>query len=370
MGRFRSHISDIGSDVSRERLQLTSDVSGAKIAAVGIRKHFYAGGRWLLVLDDVSMAARDGEFVSIIGPSGCGKSTLFNVLAGLESIDAGAVKNFQIEERELERRRRRSSSALRTLAGFIPPVALLALGLLAWQIIATMKNVPDYLLPTPTLIWQTTINEHDLLLTNTWPTLKIVVFGFLIAFALGFLLAVAINDSPLLERALYPIIIASQTIPLIALAPILVVLLGFTILPKLIVVALICFFPIAVNTVDGFKSVDPDQINLLRTLGAGRWRLFRDVQFPTALPYLFSGTKVAATFSVIGAIFGEWVGSSEGLGYVMIQKSAQLDTAALFSAVLILAIIGITLFAVVALAERLLLPWYHTEKKRDALSRR
>lgn len=280
------------------------------------------------------------------------------------------VDEIPVDVHELERRRRRQNHVVWKIVGFIPPVLLIAIGILAWQIIATARNVPDYLLPKPSLIWQTTIDEHDLLIANTWPTLKIAVFGFLISLGLGMVLAIAINYSPQLERAVYPIIIASQTIPLIALAPILVVLLGFTILPKLIVVALICFFPIAVNTVDGFKSVDPDQINLLRTLGAGRWRLFRDVQFPTALPYLFSGTKVAATFSVIGAIFGEWVGSSEGLGYVMIQKESQLDTAALFSAMLILSIMGITIFAVVTVAERLLMPWYHTEKKRNALNRK
>jgi ABC-type nitrate/sulfonate/bicarbonate transport system permease component len=279
------------------------------------------------------------------------------------------VEDLHAELRELERRRRRSNRIVWRLVGYIPPIVLLALGVLAWQVIATIKNVPDYLLPKPSLIWQTTIDERDLLLTNTWPTLRIVVFGFLISLSLGVVLAIAINYSTLLERAVYPIIIASQTIPLIALAPILVVLLGFTITPKLIVVFLICFFPIVVNTVDGFKSVDPDQINLLRTLGAGRWRLFRDVQFPTALPYLFSGTKVAATFSVIGAVFGELVGSDEGLAHLMIQKEAQLDTAALFSAMLILSLMGIMMFVAVAIAERLLMPWYHTEKKRNALSR-
>jgi len=279
------------------------------------------------------------------------------------------AEDMHAEVRELERRRRSSNRIFWRLVGYLPPIVLLGLGVLAWQVIATIQNVPDYLLPKPSLIWQTTIDERDLLLTNTWPTLRIVVFGFLISLSLGIVLAIAINYSTLLERAVYPILIASQTIPLIALAPILVVLLGFSVTPKLIVVFLICFFPIVVNTVDGFKSVDPDQINLLRTLGAGRWRLFRDVQFPTALPYLFSGTKVAATFSVIGAVFGELVGSDEGLAHLMIQKEAQLDTAALFSAMLILSLMGIMMFVAVAIAERLLMPWYHTEKKRNALNR-
>jgi ABC-type nitrate/sulfonate/bicarbonate transport system permease component len=167
--------------------------------------------------------------------------------------------------------------------------------------------------------------------------------------------------------ALYPIVIASQTVPVIALAPVLVLLLGYTALPKLIITALICFFPITVNAVDGFKSVDPDLLRLMRTLGANRWRLFRDVEWPSALPAVFSGAKVAITFSVIGAIFGERVGSSEGLSYLMIQQQAQFQTAAMFATIAVLFLMGLCLFGLVALAERLLLPWHSTTVHHDAL---
>ncbi len=269
---------------------------------------------------------------------------------------------------QLERRRRREQSVLRRASRYLPPLLLLALGLVLWQVLTVMLKVPDYLLPGPVAIWQASIDQRDLLLANTIPTFKIAVLGFLLALVLALVLAIGIHYSRLLQRAVYPIIIASQTVPIIALAPVLVVLLGFTILPKLIVVCLFCFFPIVVNTVDGFKSVDPDLINLMRTLGAGKVRLFRDVEFPTALPYLFSGAKVAATYSVIGAVFGEWVGSSEGLGYVMIQKMSQFDTAIIFSAMVILSLIGIGLFLVIAVSERLLMPWYHDDRKRNALT--
>lgn len=252
---------------------------------------------------------------------------------------------------------------------YLPSLALLALGVAVWQFGVTVGHVPEYLLPAPSAIWHAGVAERDLLLSNAVPTFEIAVAGFGLALALGVLLAVAIHHSRLVELTLYPIVIASQTVPVIALAPILVVVLGFTVLPKLIVVCLICLFPVVVNTVDGFKSVDPDLLNLMRTLGAGRLRLFRDVEWPTALPYLFSGAKVAATFSVVGALFGEWVGSSEGLGYLMQQKMAQLDTAIIFSAMVILSLIGIGLFALIAAAERLLLPWYHDERKRDAVQR-
>lgn len=255
-------------------------------------------------------------------------------------------------------------------ARFLPPLLLLLLLGVLWQLWTVTQRVPDFLLPGPVAIWQATWLQHDLLLNNTLPTLEIAVFGFVFALALGFFLAVAIRFSHALELILYPIVIASQTVPVVALAPILVVLLGFTVLPKLIVVCLICFFPIVVNTVDGFRGVDRDLINMMRTLGASRWRLFRDVELPSALPYLFSGAKVAVTFSVVGALFGEWVGSSEGLGWLMIQEQAQLDTAMIFSAIAMLILMGVGLFVLVVLAERLLLPWHRPETDSDALIHR
>jgi ABC-type nitrate/sulfonate/bicarbonate transport system permease component len=230
-----------------------------------------------------------------------------------------------------------------------------------WQLIIVIERVPDFLLPGPAEIWQSGVAERDVLLSNALPTAETAVIGFIVALAVGFVLAVLIHRSRVLELALYPIVIASQTVPVLALAPILVVIFGFTLLPKLIVVALVCFFPITVNTVDGLKSVDPDLIDMMRTLGAGRARLFRDVELPSALPYLFSGAKVAVTFSVIGALFGEWVGSFEGLGYLMTQQRSQFDTGGLFAAMALLTMIGVVLFLVVALLERLLLPWYRND---------
>jgi ABC-type nitrate/sulfonate/bicarbonate transport system permease component len=261
-------------------------------------------------------------------------------------------------------------SLLRRLARYLPALALVVGTLALWQLVVTLGRVPAFLLPGPDTIWRTAVSEHDLILTNALPTLQIAVLGFGLALGGGVLLAVAIHLSRTLARALYPIIIAFQTVPVVALAPILVVLLGFTMLPKLIIVALICIFPIIVNTVDGLRSVDPDLINLMRTLGAGRWSRLRHVEFPSALPYLFSGAKVAVTFSVVGALFGEWVGSFQGLGYLMIQQKAQFDTAGLFATMAVLSLIGIGLFVTVAAAERLLLPWYHTRDRRAPLSGR
>jgi putative hydroxymethylpyrimidine transport system permease protein len=155
----------------------------------------------------------------------------------------------------------------------------------------------------------------------------------------------------------YPLLIGSQTIPIVVLAPILVILLGYGILPKLVIVALICFFPIVVNGLDGLRAVDDDFIHMMRTLDATRWGIFRRIEFPAALPAIFSGMRIAATFASIGAVFGEWSGASAGLGFVMLAATPNLQTARIFAAILILTIIALALFALVSLLERLLVPW-------------
>jgi ABC-type nitrate/sulfonate/bicarbonate transport system permease component len=144
---------------------------------------------------------------------------------------------------------------------------------------------------------------------------------------------------------------------------------GYGLLPKVIVVALICFFPIVVNTVDGLRSVDPDLVNLMRSMGASRRQLFTKAQLPSALPYLFSGTKVGIAVSVIGAVIGEWVGASAGLGYFMVRSASQFQTSRVFAAVVVLSIMGVALFALAAYAERRLLPWHH-EKRRGGVGGR
>jgi len=245
---------------------------------------------------------------------------------------------------------------------YLPSAALLVIAGLAWQWIVTARHIPSFILPGPVDIAQTAWRLRSLLLTNALPTTEIAVLGFLVALAAGVLLAIAIHLSRVVELALYPLIIASQAIPVLALAPIMLLVLGFTIGPKLIIVALICFFPITVNTVDGLRAVDPDLIRMMRSLGAHRLTILREAELPGALPYLFSGAKVAVTFSVIGALYSEYVGSTEGLGYLMTQLQNQFETGALFGAMALLTAIGVALFAAVTLAERLLIPWHRDER--------
>lgn len=251
----------------------------------------------------------------------------------------------------------------RSLLGWLIPLALLALLIAAWEIIVRVNDVPGWFLPPPSEIVQETVDSWRLLWEHTQTTLTEVILGYLIALVIGISAALAIASSRIAERTVYPVIVASQAIPIIALAPILLIWFGFGLTPKVIVVVLLCFFPIAVNMADGLRSADSDAINLLRSLGASRWQIMRYVQIPSSLPYLISGARVAAAFSVIGAIVGEWVGSSSGLGYLMTRAASQFLTARLFAAVLISAVIGIAMFALVGFVGRRLVPWETNDER-------
>ncbi len=243
-----------------------------------------------------------------------------------------------------------------------PPLLLLVLVVAAWEAAARLGWVEDYLLPAPSEVARALVEDRDILLPDAWVTAQEVLLGFALALAAGVAVAVLLHLSPMLRRALYPIVVASQAVPVIVIAPILVIWFGFGMGPKLMVIALICFFPVAVNTLDGLRAVDRDQVRMLRTLGAGRWDLFRRLELPSALPYLFSGAKVAVAVAVIGAVFGELVGSDAGLGHTIQVGTAQLLTARVFAAVLLLAAMAIALFALVSAVERRAVPWAHGER--------
>jgi NitT/TauT family transport system permease protein/putative hydroxymethylpyrimidine transport system permease protein len=246
---------------------------------------------------------------------------------------------------------------------YLLPAAVLALLIGAWQLaassgaLASVLGLEDFLVPSPSQIASTLWEDRSLLADNAWVTLREVLLGFGLAAACGLAFAAALHLSETLRRAFYPLIVASQTVPIIAIAPILVVWFGFGIGPKLAIIALICFFPITVNTLDGLRSVDPDAVKMMRSLDAGRWSILRRVEAPTALPYAFSGAKIAAAVAVIGAVFGEWSGSSSGLGYLMQIDNARLDTPRLWASVLLLSLIAMALFAALALLERKVVRW-------------
>ncbi len=246
---------------------------------------------------------------------------------------------------------------------YLLPAAVLVALVGAWQLatstglLANVLNLQDFLVPSPSEIAKTLWEDHSLLADNAWVTLKEILLGFGCALVAGLAFAVGLHLSETLRRAFYPLIVASQTIPIIAVAPILVVWFGFGIGPKLAIIALICFFPITVNTLDGLRSVDPDAVKMMRTLDASRWAILRRVESPTALPYAFSGAKIAVAVAVIGAVFGEWAGSSSGLGYLMQLDNAALNTPRLWASVTVLSAMAILLFALLALLERKVVTW-------------
>lgn len=245
---------------------------------------------------------------------------------------------------------------------WVAPLVLLALGAGIWEATARFAGIENYLLPAPSEVAEALVDDRGLLLSDTWVTAQEVLFGFTLAVALAVTIAVLLHLSPLLRRTVYPLVVATQAVPVMVIAPILVIWFGFGIVPKLIVIALICFFPIVVNTLDGLRSVDRAQAKMLRTLNASRADIFRHLELPACLPYLFSGAKIAVAVAVIGAVFGELVGSDAGLGHAIQVGTAQLLTARVFACVLILSFMAIALFWLLSALERWAVPWEGKER--------
>ncbi len=242
--------------------------------------------------------------------------------------------------------------------------ALVLVGLIgAWEIAAQVDllaealNLQPYLVPAPSAIAESLFSDRALLAADALVTLIEVAAGFGLACACGFAIACLMHLSPLARDALYPLIVASQTIPIIVIAPIAVVWFGFGIGPKLVIIAIVCFFPIAVNTLDGLASVDPAQRKMMRTLDAGRRRIFLRLELPAAAPGFFTGAKISVAVAVIGAVFGEWAGATEGLGHLINTASSQYLTDRTFAAVFVLAVIAIALYGALAALERRLVGW-------------
>jgi putative hydroxymethylpyrimidine transport system permease protein len=238
-----------------------------------------------------------------------------------------------------------------------PPLALLAAAVGLWELAVRAAGTPDYLFPAPSAVASSLGGDAGLLVRATATTVREIVLGYLLALAVALTIAVVLHLSSALRRALLPILVLSQTVPTVLLAPILAILLGYGLEPKLVVVAVVCFFPIVVNAVDGLRSADSELVRMMRTLHGGRLAVFRRVELPGALPAIFSGARIAATYAAVGAVFAEWAGSSSGLGFVILQAQPALDTARIFAAVLILSALALALYALVTLAERLLVPW-------------
>lgn len=247
----------------------------------------------------------------------------------------------------------------RWLAPLLALAALIGLWQLAASsgLMADLLNVDSFLAPSPAEVTSALWEDRSLLAENAWVTMQEIVLGFLIGLAVGLAFGFLLRPFETLRLSFYPLIVASQAIPILVFAPILVVWFGFGIVPKLIIVALVCFFPIAVATADGLRSVDPEATKMMRTLDASRGQLLWRLEAPSALPFTFSGAKIAVTFAPIAAIFGEWVGANSGLGVLIREDSARLATDRMFAAAFILTAFAVALYGLLALAERRVVTW-------------
>ncbi|GAC1613358.1 MAG: ABC transporter permease [Ktedonobacteraceae bacterium] len=247
---------------------------------------------------------------------------------------------------------------LRSLAGYGPAFVLSVTLLVLWELYVRTGQISSEVLPTPTAIVQALIDNWSVIYDNTVQTLLETVLGMLAATLLGLGLAVMLDMSSWMRRAIYPLLVTSQTIPIIALAPLLLIWLGFGLEPKIIVVTLYCFFPIVVACADGLAGAEPEMLNLLRSMRASRWQILWLVRLPGAMPAFFSGLRIAATYSVTGAIVGEFVGAEKGLGIYMQREANAFGTVQVFAAILVTAVLSLLFFGLISLIERIALPWY------------
>ena len=230
-------------------------------------------------------------------------------------------------------------------------------GLAGWQALARLGGIDPLILPAPTDVARSLWEDRGLLAPDLATTTWEVLLGLLAAVAAGVAIALAMHLWPVARRALRPLVIGSQAVPVPVIAPLVVLVLGFGLAPKILLIALVCFFPVAINLYDGPRAADPDARKLLRSLDATRWQTLRMLEAPSALPAAFTGVRVAAAVAVIGAVFAEWAGSDAGLGHALLTANGQLLTARAFAATALLIALAIALYGAVALLERRVVDW-------------
>lgn len=252
------------------------------------------------------------------------------------------------------------------IKGVAAPLLLMGAILAAWEILVRVMAIPNYVLPTPSQIAVEIVFDHNIIFRQLQVTLFEIMCGYILSGVVGICLSILIVYSAAFRRGVLPLIVASQTIPVIAMAPLLVIWFGYNSVPRIIITALVAFFPLTISFVTGLQAIEPEFINFFRSLNATKPQIFFKLRLPAALPNIFGGLKVATTLAVIGATIGEWVGASAGLGYLMAQDTAQLNTTRVFAALVVLGVFGMTFFAIVGLIERWRMPWVY---ERSLLAR-
>ncbi|MFP4021175.1 MAG: ABC transporter permease [Halanaerobium sp.] len=248
---------------------------------------------------------------------------------------------------------------------YLPVIIFFILSLILWEIMIQLLNVESWILPAPTAIFAEILRTRSLLLEHSLRTLYESIFGLGISAVSGILVGTVIFNFKILERTLYPLMVISQTVPIVVLIPLFVIWFGFGLLPKILIVILACFFPVAVNTVDGLNTADQDKIDLLKAMGASKWQTFTKVRIPTALPMIFSGLRISATYSVMAAVVAEWMGSDIGLGVFIVRSSNSYLTARVFAGIVLVSLFSIILFQSISLLEKFLIPWSNNDKEEN-----
>lgn len=245
----------------------------------------------------------------------------------------------------------------------IPSLVAIAALLLTWQLVCMSGLIPSYMLPSPVDVLRAFVDELPLLWENSLITLQEAFIGLALGVGVGFLAAVLMDSFDVLYKAFYPLLIITQTIPSVAIAPLLVLWFGYEMTPKIVLIVISTFFPVTVGLLDGFRSADRDAIGLLRSMGADRLRIFRYIKFPTALPQLFSGLRIAAAYSVVGAVISEWLGGFGGLGVYMTRVKKAFAFDKMFAVIFLISAISLALMALVELAEKKCMPYRYLDKK-------
>ncbi len=253
-------------------------------------------------------------------------------------------------------------SAIR-LREVVTAIATLTVVTVLWEVVVRLFQIPSFLIPAPSAIWQEFASRVELYANHTWITLYETLLGFLLAVVLGILAAIAIVYSRVLQSVVYPVILILQIVPKVAIAPLLLIWVGYGLQSKAVIALLVAFFPVVVSTATGMRAADPELLDLVKVLKGSRWQEFVKIRFPYSLPFIFSGLKVAITLAVIGAIIGEFVGGNEGLGYLIVIANAELKTAMSFSSFILLSVMGLVLFGLIVVLERLMVQWGVTEEE-------
>ena len=245
----------------------------------------------------------------------------------------------------------------------LPSIIAVAALLLVWQLICFLELLPPYMLPSPFKVMQAFMADFPLLWEHSLITLQEAFIGLFLGVCIAFLAAILMDEFDILYKAFYPLLIITQTIPSVAIAPLLVLWFGYEMTPKIVLIVISTFFPVTVGLLDGFRSADKDALGLLRSMGANRLHIFRYLKFPSALPQLFSGLRIAAAYSVVGAVISEWLGGFGGLGVYMTRVKKAFAFDKMFAVIFLISAISLALMALVELAEKKCMPYRHLDKK-------